>query len=184
MDQHSPRAAVGLETMAAGTAVEEDTAGVAKAMGLAAVEAPVATGTAERAGTATMGTAAHPEAIPAEATQVPGTRAEGAQMRATKAEGAATVPTTLKAGAEAILVGAAKAAGPPEVSAVVLEAARAPVRVQATATPEEAPKVKATAATKAATRPQALVAVQATPETAKDKAARRKATPETQARAA
>jgi hypothetical protein len=106
-------------------------------------------------------------------------------MRAAKAEGAATVPTTLKAGAEAILVGAAKAAGPPEVSAVVLQAARAPVRVQATATPEEAPKVKATAATKAATRPQALVAaMQATPETAKDKAAMRKATLETQARAA
>jgi hypothetical protein len=104
-------------------------------------------------------------------------------MRATKAEGAAMVPTTLKAEAKATLAGAAKAAGPPEVPAVVLQAARAPVRVQATATPEETPK--ATAATKAATRPQApAAAMQATPETAKDKAAMRKATLGIRARAA
>ena len=51
MGQRSPRAAVGLETMAAGTAAE-DVVGAAKAMGLAAVEAPGATVTAAKAGTA------------------------------------------------------------------------------------------------------------------------------------
>jgi hypothetical protein len=87
--------------MAAGTA--ED---AAEAMGLAAVETPMATVTAARAGTATMETAPRLGAIPVRAM-----RTEVAQARATEAEGAATVT----AGAKATLAEAAKATGPSEV---------------------------------------------------------------------
>ncbi|GEO18390.1 hypothetical protein MAE02_60860 [Microvirga aerophila] len=92
-------------------------------MGLAAVETPVATVKAARAGTVATETAARlgvirPGARQVEATPMPGTRAEAVlaqvtQVQAMRAE-VTQVRATKAVGAKAALAQAAQVAGPPE----------------------------------------------------------------------